>query len=126
MLRLTQQGGLFTLSANLVHTMETATLETSQPVFVPKSYLSETQRAEILREHHDDWEEVYFSESDAAAAAGDEDSAWGWMAKVRLPHYSLMRLKRNHGAGFIRKFGFPTAEADLAYGQGWLDREVPI
>jgi len=106
--------------------METATLEIPQSVFVPKSYLSETQREKVLREHRDDLEEVYFAESDAAVAAGDMDSAWGWMAKVRLPHYSLMRLKRNHGAGFIRRFGFQTTEADLAYGQGWLEREVPI
>jgi len=106
--------------------METATLEIPQPVFVPKSYLSEAQREKVLRDHRDDLEEVYIAESDAAAAVGDMDSTWGWMAKVRLPHYSLMRLKRNHGAGFIRKFGFPTAEADLAYGEGWLDREVPL
>jgi len=45
-----------------------------------------------LRDHDDDLEEVYTVESDAAVASGDMDSAWGWMAKVRFPHYSLMPL----------------------------------
>jgi len=106
--------------------METPTLEAPQPVFVPKSYLSEAQREKILRDYDGDWEEVCIAESDAAAAAGDEDSSWGWMAKVEFPHYSLMRLKRNHGAEFVRKFGFKTTAADFAYGAGWLDREEPI
>jgi len=106
--------------------METATLEIPQPVFVPKSYLSEAQREKVLRDYDGDPEEVYIAESDAAAAVGDEDSSWAWMAKVEFPHYSLMRLKRNHGAEFIRKFGFKTTAADFAYGEGWLDREEAV
>jgi|GEM_PF-1073749 len=106
--------------------METATLDAPQSVFVPKSYLSEAQREKVLREHRDDLEEVYIAESDAAAARGDMDSAWGWMAKVRLPHYSLMRLKRNHGAEVYSKVWISDCRGRLGLwprvaGQGGTD-----
>jgi len=87
----------------------------------PKSYLSDEERAEILREGGDD-ELIALEESGAACKANDMPSSWAWLARTELPHYSLKRLKRNHGAEWIRKMGFKTAAADAAYGADWLDR----
>jgi len=89
-------------------------------LITPQSYLSDEERAEILREEGADF--LYIVESQAADEARDEDSSWAWLARAELPHYSLKRLKRTHGADWIRKMGFKTATAEAAYGTDWLDR----
>jgi len=66
---------------------------------------------------------LYVEESAGAREAGDLQSSWGWLAKADLPHYSLMRFKLNHGAEFIRKFGFKTEPAEAVYGKDWLERD---
>lgn len=45
---------------------------------------------------------------------------------VELPAYSLLGLKKSHGAQFIRDMGFPTKDADEEYGPGWLDKDIII
>jgi hypothetical protein len=86
----------------------------------PKSYLDEKERAALMAEG--DIELVYGAESQAAGRAGDEDAAWAWLSLVELPAHSLLRLKENQGAQFIRKMGFPVAQAEAVYGPNWLDK----
>jgi len=86
---------------------------------LPKSYLSEEDKADLLREGGPD--AVYLAESQAADTARDADASWAWLALAELPSYSLMRIKRNHGAQFIRDMGFKTATAEEAYGANWLE-----
>jgi len=100
--------------------METLTAEASRTT-EPKSYLSEEKRAEILRT--DGLMGLYWEEKDAAREAGDWDSSWRWLAKLDIPPHSLMFMKRNHGADFIRKCGFKTEEAEQVYGADWLEKE---
>jgi hypothetical protein len=88
---------------------------------MPKSYLSAAEREELMRE--DDIELVYHAEYQAAEQAGDDDAAWAWLALEKLPAYTLLFLKRQRGARFIREMGFDTTEADAEYGLGWLDRD---
>jgi hypothetical protein len=85
----------------------------------PKSYLSEEERVALMS--RGDIELIYMAESQAAGDAGDEDTAWDWLSLVELPAHSLLRLKDNYGAQFIRDMGFPTAQADAAYGSNWLN-----
>jgi len=87
----------------------------------PKRYLSDEEHAEILREGGDE-ELIALEESGAACKANDMPSSWAWLARTELPHYSLKRMKRNHGAEWIRKMGFKTATAEAAYGADWLDQ----
>jgi len=86
----------------------------------PRSYLSDEEKDALLREGS--MNSVYLAESQEAGEAGDEDTAWAWLSMAELPAHSLMHLKRQYGAGFIRKMGFNTAKADAQYGMGWLDR----
>jgi len=103
--------------------METLIAEASQ-ITEPKSYLSEEKRAEILREYG--LTGLYLEERDAAREAGDWDSSWRWFAKVDIPAHSLMFMKRNRGADFIRKWGFKTEEAEQVYGADWLEKEYEL
>jgi len=88
---------------------------------MPKSYLSEEEREDLLREGSMNL--VYLSESQEADNAGDEDAAWAWLSMAELPAHTLMFLKKGSGAQFIRDMGFNTAPADAMYGADWLDRE---
>lgn len=87
----------------------------------PKSYMTDEERGRCraggLSENG-----ILLSESKAAGDAGDEDTAWAWLALAELPAYSLSFLKGQYGAQFIRQRGFPTKNADAAYGRSWLDR----
>lgn len=87
----------------------------------PKSYMSDEERD---RERAGGMSEngILLSESMAAGNAGDEEAAWQWLALAELPAHSLAFLKGQYGAQFIRDRGFPTKNADAAYGRGWLDR----
>ena len=87
---------------------------------MPKSYLSPEEREKYLG--RDNMDSLYSAESQAADDAGDGDTAWAWLAKIELPAYTLLGIKRNHGAQFIRDMGFLTKEADAEYGADWLDR----
>jgi hypothetical protein len=87
----------------------------------PKSYMTDAERAE-LRAGGMSENGMYLAESQAANAANDAEASWAWLAKAELPAYTLMSLKKWNGAQFIRDMGFPTANADAAYGPGWLDQ----
>lgn len=65
---------------------------------------------------------VYLAESQEVGRVGDEDTAWAWLQFAELPVQTLLGLKRHVGAGSIREMGLSTAQADTAYGTGWLDR----
>jgi len=88
---------------------------------LPRSYLPEQERNEILREGGMNL--VYISESQEARRAKDMKAAWSWLALAAVPAHSLMRLKESRGAQFIRDFGFNTSKADEKYGPGWLDKD---
>jgi len=107
--------------------METLTAEAPQ-ISEPKSYLSQEERERILREYSPNSRllTLYMAERAAARDAGDRDSSWAWLAKIDLPAHSLMFMKRNHGADFIRKWGFKTAEAERVYGADWLEKEYEL
>jgi len=87
---------------------------------MPKSYLPEEEREELIREG--DMDIVYLLESQAAGHANDENTAWAWLSLVALPAHTLMSFKRRRGAQFIRDKGLNTTQADIAYGLGWLDQ----
>lgn len=87
----------------------------------PKSYMTDEERAE-RRAGGMSENAILMAESRAAARAGDEETAWEWLALAELPAHSLAYLKVRHGADFIRSRGFRTDQADAAYGQDWLDR----
>jgi len=97
--------------------METAELAHARPL--PKSYLSEEELEDLRRNGSTNFR--YLVESDAAGKAGDEQTAWSWLALAKHPAHSLMFLKKQRGAQFIRDYGFRTAEAEARYGKNWLD-----
>ncbi|MDR0634559.1 MAG: hypothetical protein LBF91_06225 [Azoarcus sp.] len=84
---------------------------------LPRSYMTEAQRQGLSQNG------VYLAESQAAEKAGDEEAAWKWLSHAHLPAHSLMSLKKNLGADFIRTKGLKTDSADAQYGLGWLDAE---
>lgn len=87
----------------------------------PKSYMTDeerdSERAGGMSENG-----ILLAESMAAGNAGDEEAAWQWLALAELPAHTLAFLKGQCGAAFIRERGFQTANADAAYGRGWLDQ----
>ena len=87
----------------------------------PKSYLTDEDR---VRRRAGGMSEnaILLAESRAADHAGDEEAAWAWLALAELPAHSLAFLKNQQGAAFIQSHGFNTAQADAAFGPGWLDR----
>ncbi|MDP1698359.1 MAG: hypothetical protein Q8L45_11350 [Xanthomonadaceae bacterium] len=87
----------------------------------PKSYLTDAERNE-LRNGGLSQNGIYLAESQAAGRAGDEETAWDWMRVANLSAQTLMGLKMRAGGQFIRDMGLRTAQADAAYGAGWLDR----
>ena len=91
---------------------------------LPKSYLLTEEKEELLRTGRQNL--VYLCESQRAGMAGDEDAAWAWLALAKLPAETLLMLKMNMGAQFVRENGFDTELADAAYGEGWLDREEKL
>ncbi|MFC4727273.1 hypothetical protein [Coralloluteibacterium thermophilus] len=90
----------------------------------PKSYMTDAER-ERRRAGGMSENAMLIAESRAADRAGDEEAAWAWLALAQLPAHSLAYLRDRHGADFIRARGFQTANADAAYGPGWLDRARP-
>lgn len=86
---------------------------------MPKRYLSDERRAELLRIGGEDL--VFIFESSAADDDDDEEAAWKWLAKAKLAPFVLKRIKRNHGAQFIKDMGFDTTKADAEYGSDWLE-----
>jgi len=88
----------------------------------PKSYLPEEERQQILREGYSQ-DFIYTMESSHAGDAGDEDSAWTWLAMIELQAPSLLYLKNQYGPDFLREWGFNTKQADQTYGPDWLDKE---
>jgi hypothetical protein len=57
-----------------------------------QAYLSEARRHGLTQNG------VYLAESAAAGRAGDEETAWAWLALADLLAYSLMSCKKNLGA----------------------------
>ncbi|ATO56937.1 hypothetical protein [Bartonella sp. 1-1C] len=92
---------------------------------LPKSYMTDAEREE-LRVGGFDQNSIYTAESRAAAKADDRQAVWEWLAMVELPAYSLLFLKSQRGAQFIRDMGFITKNADEEYGPDWLDKGVVI
>lgn len=88
----------------------------------PKNYFPEAKHAEWraagMTESY-----IAVEESGAAIEAGDEDSAWGWLARAVVPAHTLAFLKKERGAQFIRDWGFETKPAEDVYGVDWLDRD---
>jgi len=87
---------------------------------MPKSYLPEQEREELLREGGANL--LYLSESIEAGFAGDEETAWAWLRFADLTPKSLLGLKNRTSGQFIRDKGLNTAKADALYGRDWLDR----
>lgn len=87
----------------------------------PKSYLSEDERRKRIE--HGNMDSLYLAESRKAFQEGDEDTAWAWLARGRMPAEALLALKWQKGASFIRERKFNTELADEAYGQGWLEMD---
>lgn len=87
----------------------------------PKSYLTDTER-EKMRTGGMSQNGIYLAESQAAGRAGDEETAWAWLAHAELSETSLLNLKRWNGAQFIRDKELRTTKADAAFGPGWLER----
>ena len=83
-----------------------------------KRYITEEKRQACLAEGG--WDLVYMRESLAAGAAGNEDDAWAWLAKVKLSADTLQGIKERQGADFIREKGLNTETADKAFGKDWL------
>ncbi len=73
---------------------------------LPKSYLSEVERQEILSKLGQNM--LYTEESKAALSAGDEDASWRWLSLADLPKHSIAFLKKAKGADFIKKYHFNT------------------
>lgn len=89
-------------------------------ISAPQSYLfDQEEREALLREGG--MNVVYLAESLAAGRAGDEETAWAWLRFAELSAQTLLGLKRRAGGQLIRDMGLNTAQADAAYGPGWLD-----
>lgn len=86
----------------------------------PRSYMTDEER-DRRRAGGMSENAILMAESRAADHAGDEEAAWAWLALAELPAHSLAFLKGQYGAQFIRDRGFPTKNADTAYGARWLD-----
>lgn len=82
---------------------------------LPKSYLTDAEREE-LRAGGLSQSSIYNAESQAADNAGDGEAAWKWLAMIELPAYTLLFLKSQNGAQFIRDMGFSTKKTDEKYG----------
>jgi len=87
----------------------------------PKSYLSDEERQQFIREGCTQ-DVIYTVEGSRARSAGDADSAWTWLAMTQLDGPSLMYLKKRYGPDFVREWGFDTRQADQIYGPGWLNK----
>jgi len=87
----------------------------------PKSYVSDEERQQFIREGCTQ-DFIYGVEGSRAGAAGDEDSAWTWMSMIELQAPSLLYLKKQYGPDFLREWGFNTKQADQTYGPDWLDK----
>jgi len=87
---------------------------------MPKSYLSDEEREGLFQEGGEKL--VYLSESIAAVRADDMETAMAWMRFVEFSPRTLLGLKARAGAQFIRDERLITAQADEAYGPGWLDQ----
>ncbi|WP_039759694.1 hypothetical protein [Bartonella queenslandensis] len=92
---------------------------------LPKSYMTDAEREE-LRAGGLDQDCIYVAESEAADRVGDDKAAWEWLAMADLPAHTLLFLRSQNGAQFIRDMGFSTKNADEEYGPDWLDKGVMI
>jgi hypothetical protein len=90
---------------------------------MPKSYLSEEERRELMAEGVSD-NTLYAIEAGEARRADDMQTAWAWLALAEIPAFALLAAKRVNGADWIRARGLRTDTADAAYGKDWLDREI--
>ncbi len=70
---------------------------------LPKSYLSEAEKQEILSKLGQNM--LYTEESKAALNAGDEDASWRWLSLAVLPKYSIAFLEKAKGE-FVNKYRF--------------------
>ena len=67
----------------------------------PRSYIrDEDKEGEISQDL------TYLDEAFAAAEAGDEDTAWAWMAKVDMPESVMYALTFSYGQPFLKSKGF--------------------
>jgi len=86
----------------------------------PKSYLTDAERDELRRDGVSQ-NSIYLEESRAADYAGDDETAWAWLRFATLPAHSLLTLKHDGGAEYVRSLGLNLVPAETAYGPGWLD-----
>ncbi len=84
-----------------------------------KSYLTDKQRS-VYRLPKEQ-ELLYLKESVAATIAGDSETSWAWLSHVTPTLSSLVSLKFNAGAQFIRDKNLITTPADEAFGEGWME-----
>jgi len=115
-----------TSSPRIMETTTASPLTTSPSgKLLPKSYLSAKEREKVLREL--DFDALCSEESSAAEQVGDDDAAWAWLAAMETPApNSLMFLKIQRGAQFIRDLGFNTAPAEAVFGIDWLEKEYQL
>lgn len=90
---------------------------------MPKSYLSEQERRELVAGGMSQ-NGLYAAESAAARRAEDLETGWAWLALAEIPAPALLALKRVEGPDYIRALGLRTESAEAAYGKDWLDRDV--
>lgn len=90
---------------------------------MPKSYLSDAERQELMEERVSE-NTLYAIEAQEATKADDSETAWAWLALAEIPAHTLLALKRVEGADYIRARGLRTESAEAAYGKDWLDREI--
>jgi hypothetical protein len=66
---------------------------------LPCSYLSEGKKAGLPQNV------IYACESSAAIKAGDEDTAWAWMAMADIPASAKSALESHYGEEFLKSKG---------------------
>ncbi|AQX20903.1 hypothetical protein Bcsk_002430 [Bartonella sp. CDC_skunk] len=92
---------------------------------LPKSYMTDAEREELI-DAHASQDFICLCELRAVDKANDSKAAWEWLAMADLPAHTLLFLKSQNGAKFIRDMGFSTKNADEEYGPEWLDKGVVI
>ncbi|GHT82948.1 hypothetical protein AGMMS49960_11210 [Betaproteobacteria bacterium] len=67
---------------------------------LPKSYMPEAEKEGLSQNL------IYCGEASAAAAVGDEEAAWAWMAMAKIPEYATRTLIDFFGKEFTKEKGF--------------------
>ncbi|GHU32501.1 hypothetical protein AGMMS50256_22690 [Betaproteobacteria bacterium] len=76
------------------------TASNTQSRSLPRSYMSEEDKIGLSQNA------IYACESSEAAAAGDEEASWAWLALAELPEISKSILRDMCPAEFLKSKGF--------------------